>query len=227
MVSRERTRIRGRTFQHRRVGRLDARAAARGVGHSAYNWQTAFVITGIVGLAWVALWLAFYNAPDKHPGLSEAERNYIIAGQEKHLQGDGTRPSILQHSRATKFLGHRPPTLSCRSDLGHADVLDAALSVHGAALRLEADRAVRLDAISRRGFRLHVWRSGRDVSPAPRRVSYQCAPLRLHFGRVLDDWNGVCGRGEEPLRGGRADEPWRFRAPDAFGHSDHDVIGLV
>lgn len=66
-----------------------------------YNWQTAFVITGIIGFFWVALWLAFYNRPEKHPALSEEERGYIIAGQEKHLQGDGTRPSIF------KILGQR------------------------------------------------------------------------------------------------------------------------
>jgi MFS transporter, ACS family, hexuronate transporter len=77
----------------------------------AYNWQAAFVITGIVGLAWVALWLAFYNAPEKHPGLSEAERNYIIAGQEKHLQGDGTRPSILNILGQRNFWGIALPRL--------------------------------------------------------------------------------------------------------------------
>src|SRR4051794_25798302 len=67
----------------------------------AYNWRAAFVITGIIGLAWGALWLAFYNAPSKHPALSERERAYIAAGQEKHLEGDGSRPSVL------KVLGQR------------------------------------------------------------------------------------------------------------------------
>src|SRR5215471_19051923 len=32
-----------------------------------YNWQTAFVVTGIIGLAWVTLWLALYNSPATHP----------------------------------------------------------------------------------------------------------------------------------------------------------------
>src|SRR6185503_18017648 len=60
----------------------------------AHNWQTAFVITGIIGLAWVTLWLAFYNSPEKHSALSDDERAYINSGQERHLQGDGTRPTI-------------------------------------------------------------------------------------------------------------------------------------
>jgi ACS family hexuronate transporter-like MFS transporter len=66
-----------------------------------YNWQTAFVITGGIGLVWVALWLCFYNSPQKHGALSEPERNYIKAGQESHLQGDGTPPSVF------KILGRR------------------------------------------------------------------------------------------------------------------------
>ena len=59
----------------------------------SHNWQFAFVLTGVIGLAWVALWLVFYQSPSKHKALSPAEREYILAGQEKHLAGQG-RPSI-------------------------------------------------------------------------------------------------------------------------------------
>src|SRR4029453_9890284 len=38
----------------------------------SYNWRAAFVMTGVIGLAWVTLWLAFYHAPDRHPKLSAA-----------------------------------------------------------------------------------------------------------------------------------------------------------
>jgi ACS family hexuronate transporter-like MFS transporter len=60
----------------------------------AYNWQTAFIMTGALGLIWVSLWLWFYHSPDKHPGLSAEEREYIVSGQEQHLRSDGARPSI-------------------------------------------------------------------------------------------------------------------------------------
>ncbi len=60
----------------------------------AYNWQAAFVITGCLGLVWVALWLLFYDSPSTHRALSAEERQYIAAGQEAHLQADGGRPSI-------------------------------------------------------------------------------------------------------------------------------------
>ncbi|MGJ5817577.1 MFS transporter [Paludibaculum fermentans] len=59
-----------------------------------YNWRAAFVITGALGLVWVALWLFLYQSPDRHPALSSEEKAYISAGQEKHLQSDGSRPSL-------------------------------------------------------------------------------------------------------------------------------------
>jgi ACS family hexuronate transporter-like MFS transporter len=71
----------------------------------SYNWQTAFVITGIVGLAWVALWLAFYNSPEKHRALTDEERDLISTGQEKHLQSDGTTPSMLKIIKRRNFWG--------------------------------------------------------------------------------------------------------------------------
>ncbi len=70
-----------------------------------YNWQTAFVITGALGLVWVVLWLAFYESPETHPSLTTAEREYIRAGQEHHLRGDGTRPSMLSILKRRNFWG--------------------------------------------------------------------------------------------------------------------------
>ncbi|HLX72595.1 MAG TPA: MFS transporter [Verrucomicrobiae bacterium] len=70
-----------------------------------YNWQMAFVITGIIGLVWAVLWLAFYQPPAKHPALAESERDYIARGQEKHLAGDEARPSILEILGQRNFWG--------------------------------------------------------------------------------------------------------------------------
>jgi ACS family hexuronate transporter-like MFS transporter len=71
----------------------------------AYNWRVAFVITGGLGLIWAVLWLLFYQSPDKHPALSAEERAYIAAGQEKHLQGDGRRPSLPKILAQRNFWG--------------------------------------------------------------------------------------------------------------------------
>jgi MFS transporter, ACS family, hexuronate transporter len=70
-----------------------------------YNWQAAFVVTGIIGLVWTGLWLLFYQSPAKHRALSDSERDYIAAGQEKHLSSDGSRPSILSILAQRNFWG--------------------------------------------------------------------------------------------------------------------------
>jgi ACS family hexuronate transporter-like MFS transporter len=69
-----------------------------------HSWQFAFVLTGLLGLVWVALWLLCYDSPSRHRALSPAERDYIIAGQESHLAGGG-RPAIAALVRQRNFWG--------------------------------------------------------------------------------------------------------------------------
>jgi MFS transporter, ACS family, hexuronate transporter len=70
-----------------------------------YNWRAAFLVTGALGLVWTVFWLLLYQSPDRHPALSSEERAYILAGQEKHLQSDGSRPSIANIIRQRNFWG--------------------------------------------------------------------------------------------------------------------------
>jgi ACS family hexuronate transporter-like MFS transporter len=69
-----------------------------------YNWQTAFVITGAIGVVWVVLWLLFFDTPDRHRALDPAERRMIEEGQERHLAG-GARPSPRHILRQRNFWG--------------------------------------------------------------------------------------------------------------------------
>jgi len=71
----------------------------------AYNWQAAFVVTGALGLVWVALWLLFYHPPERHPALSDQERAFIAQGQEAHLRSAGTRPSVRTIAGQRNFWG--------------------------------------------------------------------------------------------------------------------------
>jgi ACS family hexuronate transporter-like MFS transporter len=71
----------------------------------SYSWQSAFVITGALGLVWVVLWLWFYESPSKHAALSDEERQYIKSGQEQFLQADGKRPAIGSILRQRNFWG--------------------------------------------------------------------------------------------------------------------------
>jgi len=69
-----------------------------------HSWQFAFVLTGLIGLIWVALWLVFYQSPSRHTALSPRERDYILSGQETHLAGAG-RPSVATILGERNFWG--------------------------------------------------------------------------------------------------------------------------
>lgn len=68
------------------------------------NWQSAFVISGGLGLVWVGLWLVLYRSPSQHPWLSEKEAHHIAAGQEKALAGT-VRPSVWEIIAQRNFWG--------------------------------------------------------------------------------------------------------------------------
>ncbi|HYV34917.1 MAG TPA: MFS transporter [Gemmataceae bacterium] len=68
------------------------------------NWQSAFVISGGLGLVWVCLWLFFFESPARHRWLSRQERDYIESGQEKSLESAG-KPSMWAIIRQRNFWG--------------------------------------------------------------------------------------------------------------------------
>src|SRR3989440_669382 len=47
----------------------------------AYGWRTTVLATGALGFIWLALWLLFYQTPDRHKWLGEDERQLIREGQ--------------------------------------------------------------------------------------------------------------------------------------------------
>jgi len=47
----------------------------------AHGWRSAFAATGLLGLAWVAIWVAFYRSPEEHPWLGADELAHIRAGE--------------------------------------------------------------------------------------------------------------------------------------------------
>ncbi len=46
------------------------------------SWRATFITIGVLGLLWLIPWLIVYKSgPDKHPWVSDAEREYILTGQ--------------------------------------------------------------------------------------------------------------------------------------------------
>ena len=48
-----------------------------------FGWQGTFIAVGTLGFVWLVPWLLIYKAPpERHPWLSEEERDYILTGQK-------------------------------------------------------------------------------------------------------------------------------------------------
>ena len=48
---------------------------------TTYGWRSTFIVTGVLGFAWLAAWLVIYRLPEQHPWISAAERQYIVSGR--------------------------------------------------------------------------------------------------------------------------------------------------
>jgi len=64
------------------VGAIIAPVIVSGISVS-FGWQWAFIITGALGFLWIAFWLVSYKVPEKHPGVSESELQYILQDKEE------------------------------------------------------------------------------------------------------------------------------------------------
>lgn len=56
-----------------------------GITIENWGWPGAFYVCGMIGIAWFIFWiLVAYDSPDKHPWISEQEKNYI----QSHMEND-------------------------------------------------------------------------------------------------------------------------------------------
>src|SRR6476661_7494923 len=52
------------------------------------GWRWAFILTGVIGFAWLVFWLPIYKRPEQHPKVSKAELD--------HIQSDPPDPPALK-----------------------------------------------------------------------------------------------------------------------------------
>jgi ACS family hexuronate transporter-like MFS transporter len=57
------------------------------------TWQMSFVVVGAIGIVWTLLWVLFYKHPRDQKRLLDAERDYILAGQDNRPQDIGPKAS--------------------------------------------------------------------------------------------------------------------------------------
>lgn len=48
----------------------------------AFGWRWSFVASGLLGFAWLVMWLRVYHPLERHPRVTQEEAAYIRAGQE-------------------------------------------------------------------------------------------------------------------------------------------------
>ncbi|ODS55391.1 MAG: hypothetical protein ABS36_09485 [Acidobacteria bacterium SCN 69-37] len=68
-----------------------------------WGWYWAFVLTGIVGFAWVGAWWLLYGPPDRHPRVS-AEELALIRSDPQEPQRRLPYRALLPHRQAWAFI---------------------------------------------------------------------------------------------------------------------------
>lgn len=77
----ERGLAQGINFSGSRLGAAFALPAVAWLVMAA-GWRGAFIMLGALGLVWAAGWYAWFkDTPEEHPGVSEAERRFILEGR--------------------------------------------------------------------------------------------------------------------------------------------------
>lgn len=64
---------------------------------ASYGWRAVLMFTGAMGLAWAAVWFAFYRDPKEFPGVNQAEIDWI----RRH----GAMPELNDRTIATRSMG--------------------------------------------------------------------------------------------------------------------------
>jgi ACS family hexuronate transporter-like MFS transporter len=47
-----------------------------------FGWKAAFLVTGVLGFAWLVAWQVFYETPERHPRITREELELIHEGRE-------------------------------------------------------------------------------------------------------------------------------------------------
>ena len=69
---------------------------------TAYGWQPAFIITGLIAVVFSGVWYALYRDPANHPRLSPEEYTVITAGETTAV---GQKPALGKIFKQKKFIG--------------------------------------------------------------------------------------------------------------------------
>ena len=69
-----------------------------------YGWQSAFIVTGLLGFLWLVFWLRIYERPETHRKLTPAELGYIRSDPPDPPSGKIPWASLLRHRQTWAFV---------------------------------------------------------------------------------------------------------------------------
>ena len=75
---------------------------------AAWGWQSAFIITGLLGFFWIIFWFILYEIPEKQKRISAGEMAYIRSDADEARESDKPVPwlSLLKYRQTwTFFIG--------------------------------------------------------------------------------------------------------------------------
>jgi ACS family hexuronate transporter-like MFS transporter len=77
-----------------------------------WGWRPTFIIIGILGFVWMALWILFFRLPETHPWITPEEQAYIVKGRDagSAAQGLDWRPGwgrLLQYRQTWAVVAGR------------------------------------------------------------------------------------------------------------------------
>src|SRR6266508_1886926 len=67
------------------------------------GWQWAFILTGAIGLVWLAFWIPLYARPETHPRLSPAELAHIQSDPADPTGGKTPWVRLIPHRQTSAF----------------------------------------------------------------------------------------------------------------------------
>ncbi len=69
-----------------------------------WGWRATFVLAGLIGLVWLAVWLVVYRPPADHPRVSKSELNYINSDPEANTEQSVGWLSALKYRETWAFV---------------------------------------------------------------------------------------------------------------------------
>ena len=193
----------------------------------AHSWQSAFVLTGALGLVWVCCGSGSINRRRRTRGCPERNATTSVPGRRNICRVTARARRSRRSLRQRNFWGIALPRFLADPTWG---TLTFWLPLYLTTVRHFDLKQIALFAwlpFLAADFGCVVRRRDQHGAPERRRALINARRGAFTVGACLMMGVAFVGFVRESLRRGRAAQPGGIRAPDAVGHGHHDGVGPV